>query len=499
MPTTFPKPAPKPPEPKTDGMRRAVLHARAESKPAKSYNYPVQAPKLPAGVVPEGEQPPVANDSYGYGYSTSQGGDFVGFPGYPYLSMLSTRAEYRMFAQAMSNNLTREWLKLGSTNTDDDATKEKITQLEQDLKDLNLKEVVALMCDHDSFYGRAQMFLNIKEQNTPEGIQEPLVIDPRTVKRKTFKEGEKITKYFKVRAVEAMWTTPQAYNTNDPTRDDFYKPVGWYMLGRKVHADRVLTVVTRPVTDMLKPAFNFGGMSMSQLAEPYVDNWLRTRQSVSDLINNFSIVTMATDMSQVLNGTDDGASVSTRAEYFALTRNNKGMMLLDKEREEIIVQNVPLGGLDALQAQSQEQMCSVSHIPAVILLGISPTGFGNLAEGEIRAFFDWVRSLQYRDWTWIVVRVLEIVQLIRYGKIDPDITVNWEPLYQMTPKEEAELRKTDADRDAAYLDRQVLSPEEVREKLARNPDSGYEGLDVTEVTEPDNDAEGDSDDDNNGD
>jgi len=479
-------------------MRRAVLKARMDAKPEKSYAYPVQAPVLAAGVVPADTQAPVAMDSYGYNYSVSQGWggtEFVGFPGYPYLSMLSTRAEYRMFAQAMSNNLTREWLKLGSTNTDDDATKEVISQLEQDMKDIGLKEVIATMCDHDSFYGRAQIFLDIRSQSSDQIRDTPLLLTPKTIKKESIGEDEKITKYFRVKAVEAMWTTPSVYNADDPTRDDFYKPVGWFMLGRRIHADRLLTVVTRPVTDMLKPAFNFGGMSMSQLAEPYVDRWLRTVGSVSDLINNFSVLMLMTDMSQVLNGTDDGASLRDRLDYFTLTRNNKGIGAMDKDREELVIQNVPLGGLDALQAQSQEQMCSVSHIPAVILLGISPTGFGNLAEGEIRAFFDWVRSLQYRDWNWIVVRVLEIIQLIRYGKIDPNITVNWEPLYQMTPKEEAELRKTDADRDAAYLDRQVLSPEEVREKLARNPDSGYEGLNVTEVPEGDNDAEGDGDDD----
>jgi uncharacterized protein len=492
------KPTPKPqPEPK-DGMLRAVAKARREAKPAKSYAYPIQAPLLPKGVVPEGTEPLVAMDNAAYDYSRGAGfggqTEWVGFPGYPYLSMLSTRAEYRMFAQAMSNNLTREWLKLGSTNTDDDATKEKITQLEQDLKDMGLKEVIALMADHDSFYGRAQLFLDVRSQSSEEVRDTPLLITPKTIKKETIKPDEKITKYFRVRAVEAMWTTPSVYNADDPTRDDFYKPVGWFMLGKRVHADRLLTVITRPVTDMLKPAFNFGGMSMSQLAEPYVDNWLRTRQSVSDLINNFSIVTMQTDMAQVLSGSDDGDSVMRRAEYFALTRNNKGMMLLDKEREEIVVQNVPLGGLDALQAQSQEQMCSVSHIPAVILLGISPTGFGNLAEGEIRAFFDWMRSLQYRDWTWIVQRVLEIIQLIRYGVIDSDITINWEPLYQMTPKEEAELRKADGDRDVAYITAGVLAPEEVREKLARNPDSGYEGLDVTQVPEPDNEGEVEDDD-----
>jgi len=474
------------------GLRSALLRARAEAKPEKSYAYPIKPPELMSGVIPAGVKVPVltADDScYSYsqamGAGVGYGSEWVGFPGYPYLSMLSTRAEYRMFAQAMSNAITREWLKLGSTNGDTPEIKEKIVQLEKDLDDLDLKEIVAQMVDHDSFYGRAQLFLDIKSQTDR---MMPLVLDPRTVKKQAIKEDEKINKYFTVKAVEAMWTTPQAYNADDPTREDFYRPVGWYMLGKQVHADRLLTVVTRPVTDMLKPAFNFGGMSISQLAEPYVDNWLRTRQSVSDLINNFSIVTMKTQMAQVLQGGSgiDVDNLYNRAELFTLTRNNKGLMLLDMTNEDLVVQNVPLGGLAELQSASQEQMCSVSHIPAVELLGVSPTGFGNLAEGEMKSFKDWIRSLQYRDWSWVVTRVLEIVQLIRYGSIDPGITVNWQPLYQMTPKELAELRKSDAERDVAYVGAGILADVEVREKLARNADSGYEGLDVENVPEVDN-------------
>ena len=253
------------------------------------------------------------------------------------------------------------------------------------------------------------------------------------------------------------------------------------MLGQEVHATRLLTIITHEVSDILKPAFNFGGISMSQLAEPYVDNWLRTRQSVADLINNFSIVNLATAMDQILQGTDDGTALFNRAELFTLTRSNRGLMLTDKDREELSMNNVPLGGLAELQSQSQEQMCSVSHTPSIILLGIAPTGFGNVAEGEMRAHFDWVRAQQEAYWRKPIEIVIDILQLIRYGQIDPDITMSFKPLYQMTPKELAEIRKIEADTDAVYIDRGALDNSEVREKLAAEPDSGYQGIDVTKI------------------
>jgi phage-related protein (TIGR01555 family) len=470
-------------------IHKALIKAQMLSKPAKDYKYPIQPPSLMPGIVPARKKALIGMD-YGpsasaYEYARSMvgfGADWVGFPGYPYLAGLSTRAEFRMFAQAYATQLTREWITINSTETAGDETRLKCKELEQMITDINLKGIVKLMAEHDTFYGRAQMFLNLGSQDRSV----PLILSPKTIEKKTLRDGVSLEKLIRLSAVEALWTTPSGYNALDPAAPDFYKPYKWFMLGQEVHASRLPTVITRPVSDMLKPAFNFGGISMSQLAEPYVDNWLRTRQSVSDLINNFSIVALQTAMSQILSDpTANADSLFERAELFTLTRSNRGLMLLDKETENLVMLNVPISGLDALQAQAQEQMCSVSHTPSVILLGVAPTGFGNVAEGEIRAYYDWIAAQQESDWRKPIEIVVNILQLIRYGKIDPDIVITFEPLYQMTPKELSDIRKADAEVATALIDRNVIDAQEERERLAANPESGYQGIDVTKV--PDND------------
>ena len=76
-----------------------------------------------------------------------------------------------------------------------------------------------------------------------------------------------------------------------------------------------------------------------------------------------------------------------------------------------------------------------------------------------------------------------MLQLSLFGEIDENIVMNFQPLYQMTSKELAEIRTADGTTDCNYIDRGVLAPEEVREKLARNPESGYEGIDVEDLPE----------------
>lgn len=460
----------KPPK-KPDGLRRAADKALQSLTPKKDYLFPVKPPELMPGVVPKGVTAPVmAMDSnpYQFAAATFPGG---GFPGFAYLSNLATRAEFRAFAAALSTELTREWIEFTSKEDDGDSNAEKIKEIEEEFKRLNVRGVIQKAAEHDALFGRGQIFLDIDRADR----KLPLVLDPRTVKQGSLKQ---------IVPVEAVWTTPSGYNALDPVAPDFYRPSKWFMLGQEVHASRLMTIVTRELPDILKPAFNFAGMSLSQLAEPYVDNWLRTRQSVSDLINNFSITALATSMDQVLSGDDDGANLFARATLFTATRSNKGLMLLDKDREELTQIATPLSGLHELQAQSQEQMCSVSRMPATVLTGIQPSGLSATSEGEMRAWYDWIAAQQESYYRQPLEIILQVVQLSLFGKIDPDIGINFKPLYQMTPKELADIRESNGRTAVAYIDAGVLDPSEERERLARDPDSGYQGLDTDALPVP---------------
>lgn len=472
------KPLPAPSSPSAADRRSnlAIARAKAAEKPApvQAQRFAIRPPDLMPGVVPKGRTSAIAMD-YAPGIydfaSLSLGADFQGFPGYPYLANLATRAEYRAFASTMANELTREWIKIKSTSDEDKLQDNpRIAELEKAVEEYNLQHVIQTAAAQECLFGRGQISINIK--NADDSL--PLILSPKTVK-----QGSLVS----FSAVEAMWTSPSAYNALDPTAPDFYKPRQWFLLGKEVHASRLLTIITRPLPDMLKPAYNFSGMSLSQLAEPYVNNWLRTRQAVSDLINNFSITALKTNMAQMLQGDCDGSDILARADFFTLTRSNRGLMLLDKEGEELVQLNVPLSGLHELQAQAQEHQCSVTRIPAMILTGISPTGMNASSEGEVRAFYDWISGLQESFYKHPVDICLKLLMLNLWGEIDPTITFEFNPLWQVSAKDAADIRVANANADNVYLSNSVVSQEEVRERIAKDPDSGYAGIDVEDVPE----------------
>jgi phage-related protein (TIGR01555 family) len=259
-------------------------------------------------------------------------------------------------------------------------------------------------------------------------------------------------------------------------------------MGKKVHTSRLLTFVGRELPDILRPAYNFCGLSMSQMAKPYVDNWLRTRQSVSDLLHSFSVSGIKTNMQATLGGIG-GEDMLMRAQLFNQTRDNRGLFMLDKETEEFFNVSTPLGTLDHLLAQSQEQMASVAGIPLVKLLGITPSGLNASSDGEIRAFYDFIGSYQQHLFGRHLETVLKIIQLNEFGVIDDEIGFRFEPLWELNETERAAVRKTDVDTAVELINAGVLHPEEERKRLATTEDSLYHGLDVDDVPEPPEDPE----------
>lgn len=432
----------------------------------------------PPGVIPIGAQDAVAAmDATPYDYVNAVHNNGAYFVGYPILAGLAQRPEHRKIVGTLAEEHTRKWISLKYSG-ETDAT-ERLEQLEAAMKRFRLREVFKDALEHDGFFGRGQIYIDVKTpsgeraSDNDEELGKLLVID----KAKIAQGG-----LLAFRTVEPVWTYPGQYQSTNPLAANYYNPESWYVMGKKVHVSRLLTIVSRPVPDMLKPAYNFGGLPLTQLLDPYVNNWLRTRDSISDLIHSFSTSILKTNMGTVLSGEPD-ISIYARADLFNKTRDNRGLMILDNESEDLAQVNTPLSTLDALQAQSQEHMASISGIPLVKLLGTQPAGLNASSDGEIRVFYDTIAASQQDNLRPLIKKALDIIQLSEFGEIDTGIDFDFLPLYQMDETQQATIRKTEADTDAVYIQAGVLDPSEVRQRLANNPDSPYDGLDPDDVPE----------------
>jgi hypothetical protein len=381
----------------------AALGARARANPRRRAPTKDQLARMfgpaipPPGVLPDGiTAASMAMDSGALSESGFAG--FLGgasqnyyasaymegqqFLGYGQLALMAQRAEYRVITDTLASDMTREWISFEAGKNAKGDKSRKIAELEDYLDNLGLKAAIKQGIEYDGFQGRGQIYIDLgvdvrevgsstqsaKELSTPIGNGRDDVSKLK-IKRNSLK---------RLQPIEPMWTYPYQYNASQPLREDWYRPESWYVMGTEVNRSRLITFVGRPVPDMLKPAYSFGGLSMTQMAKPYVDFWLRDRTSASDLLNGFSTMVLMTTLDTSSMSMASGDMLFERIRTFNDIRDNLGLMVLNKATEDFKNVSASLGGVHELVAQAQEH---VACLPGETLV---ETDRGQVAIRDVR-------------------------------------------------------------------------------------------------------------------
>jgi len=485
--TTARQEAPAAPEPAVEqnGKRwrvspSTVAELAASGPPRATWSLPAKPHWLAEAVGPDAKLamdsvPMEAMADWAMGSNPFTEG--LGFLGYGYLAELTQRSEYRRISEIWAAECTRKWIKLNGEDAD------RVAKLEKELVRFGVREKFREATEIDGFMGRAHIFMDFGDQD-PE-LVDPLALQPETVPVDSLRN---------MKVVEAYWCYPLNFNTNNPLADDFYAPTMWQIMGKRVHNTRLLTFVGRELPDILKPVYMFGGLSMSQMAKPYVDSFIRNRTSVGNLLYSFSTMVLSTNMSAML-APDGAGELMRRIQAFTFGRDNNGLMLVDKETEDLKNVSAPLGTVDKLLAQSQEQIASVVGIPLVVLLGVTPTGLNASSEGELKAFYAHIRGYQEKTYQAPLNTILAVLQLNMDGKLDDSITFEFQDLWELDDEAKSRIRNTDATIDQGYVDRGIIDGEEVRERLKNDPNGPYFGVDLQPGEAPDQPGQEDDEDD----
>jgi phage-related protein (TIGR01555 family) len=400
----------------------------------------------------------------------------IGFPGFPALSAYAQVPEYRKISDIYARDATRKWINFEAVGEQDKT--DKIAKLTAIIEKMRLKEEFYKAALYDGLFGRGHLYIDTGERDDSKELR--LTIGDGVNWSTKNKIGLGSIKG--VRAIEPVWCMPANYESTNPLRKGFYEPTSWYCQGVEVHSTRLLAVVSKPVPQMFQPAYAFSGMSWTELAKPYVDRWLRAAKSVSNLVHSFSVSVFGTNMDAVSANGSASEEMLKRLRVYADMRDNRDVFVLNNDPtapETFQTVNIPLSGLDKLQAQSLEHVCSVTSIPLILYTGISPSGLNASAEPELEAWNTTVLAFQESALSPALKTIINMLQLSLFGEIDPGITFTWESLSDMSPRDKAELRELDARTGEILVRNGAVSRLEERTRVAADPDAPYASLDLS--------------------
>ena len=284
------------------------------------------------------------------------------FIGYPALSILSQEGLIRAGCENLADDMTRKWI----TFVGESAESENIKKIEDWYKDNQVRELFNKLAKWTQYFGGGMLYIDMGDLSDEE-LMRPLVIDKGTFKPEKFRGFNPI---------EPILVYPGTYNTTNPLANDYFVPEYYYVLGKRVHHTRFLKFIDNEAPYLLKPSYNFFGIPMAQIALDYVAHFTRNREDAQRVLNKFSLTAIKTDMSGVLTASKGALSnVQRRVGIIAKNRTNNDIVVLDKEREDMIQINTPLSGISDIVKMSQELIPAIFRQTVSKFYGVPSKGY----------------------------------------------------------------------------------------------------------------------------
>jgi phage-related protein (TIGR01555 family) len=249
----------------------------------------------------------------------------------------------------------------------------------------------------------------------------------------------------------------------------FVTPLGSTEI-REVHYSRIIELqgskVPAGATRLLSQEQRYWGLSVLQNVDEYLRIVGGSISSIGHLLYEFSVGKYKlTDLDEILSSQDGEERIKKRMQVMDTTRSVFNSMFFAKD-DDFIRENVNFSGVPEVLYNIFMLVSACTGYPITRLFGVSPAGLNSTGVGDMRNYYDMVRSIQKSDAEPIIVRLVEIISEWK-GIEEPYI--KWHPLQQLTEKEQSEMEKIKADTEStkaatyqAYINAGIMEPYEAR-------------------------------------
>jgi len=166
----------------------------------------------------------------------------------------------------------------------------------------------------------------------------------------------------------------------------------------------------------------------------------------------------------------DGGNANAAAEHYERVASGGGSFgdYLIGRGESYQVIGRPIAGMSEVMERLRDAWVTATPMPEVVALGLRPStsGLGDDADGEIRAWYDYLAGDQPNRYGPPLSYLYRIASRAANGPTAGvpimGLEVGWPSLWQLTDKERAEVRKLNADARAVDLAAAVISVGEAR-------------------------------------
>ena len=229
----------------------------------------------------------------------------------------------------------------------------------------------------------------------------------------------------------------------------------------RIHPSRVVILRGMAHADPIQSG-EIWGDSILQNVHDAVQAATQVTQSVATLVTEakFDIIKIP-DLTQNIATMEYQNALTARFMYANSMKSIINTLILDKEEEWERVH----ANFTTLPDILQMYLLIVSgaaDIPATRMLGQSPAGLQSTGESDVRNYYDRVNSDQVNILSPALATLDDVLIRSATGKRDPSLYYLWNPLWQLTGSEKADMAKRKADTFAIDASTALIDQEALR-------------------------------------
>lgn len=427
-------------------------------------------PHLPAGVTMDAaiQNFDKLQDAYNisnpvsdiiYTHFATQG--FIGFQACAILTQnwLINKACLLPAKDAISPEYKLSYVTTGDTDVLDEDFLTKITDISNDTSKFDIKNVCKIFAEKKRQFGQILAFPVVEGAD----YSQPFNID--SIRENTYKG---------ITVIDPVWYQAifEEDAINNPQSLNYMKPSGFMMPdGKIIHHSWCIFGKNGEVPDILKPTYRWGGYPIPQLIYKRAYAAEKTANEAPMLAQSKRLLVVDVNPMGLLTHPQE-----TRNKIAAITqfRDNWGVMT-KRPGDGVSQIDTSLTDFDEVIMTQYQLTAAAAGMPATKLLETQPKGFNSTGEYEDDQYKLLLVAIQKEDFTPILDMHYAILAMSKYG-IKRDFTINFEEIDTPTEKERAEINEIKARTDASYIQAGVFSPDEVRDNVVKDANSGYNDI-----------------------
>lgn len=170
--------------------------------------------------------------------------------------------------------------------------------------------------------------------------------------------------------------------------------------------------------------------------------------------------------------------VINRYQVGAMMKSVVRVLMLDKE-EDYDRKSAAFSGLADIMEKFVVNVTAAADIPVTRFMGTSAKGMSATGEGDLTNYYNGIANKQNAELREPLMKIDRILVRSATGAFPDDYAFTFNPLWQMSEAEEANVEKTRSERDKAYLDMGIISPYVIAQQL--KADGTYSQLTTEDV------------------